>query len=80
MTRNLISRRLREAGGLFLIGDGILGLLWPRRYTMLWHVGPQLGRAAIEELADHPKIARSVYAAEIALGIVLLAGQCSKDS
>ena len=78
MTRNLISRRLREAGGLFLIGDGVLGLLWPQRYTMLWHVGPQLGRAAIEELADHPKIARSVYAAEIALGLTLLASHCSR--
>ena len=79
MTRNLMSRRLREAGGLFLIGDGVLGLLWPRRYTMLWHLGPQLGRAAIEELADHPKIARSVYATEIALGLALLAGHCSRD-
>jgi hypothetical protein len=67
-----------EAGGLFLIGDGLVALLWPRRYTMLWHVGPQLGRAAIEELADHPRLARSVYAAEVALGIALFASQTSK--
>jgi hypothetical protein len=69
-----------EAGGLFLIGDGIRGLLWPRRYTMLWHVGPQLGRAAIEELADHPRLARSVYAAELVLGIALFVSQTSRDN
>jgi hypothetical protein len=46
---------------------------------MLWHVGPQLGRAAIEELADHPRLARSVYAAELALGIALFVSQASKD-
>jgi hypothetical protein len=79
MTSKLIGRRAIEAGGLFLIGDSILGLLWPQRYTMLWHVGPQLGRAAIEELADHPKLARSIYAAELALGIALLVSQASKD-
>lgn len=78
MISKLVGRRAVEAGGLFLIGDGLVGLLWPRRYTMLWHVGPQLGRAAIEELADHPRLARSVYAAEVALGIALFASQTSK--
>lgn len=79
MTSKLIGRRAVEAGGLFLIGDGIMGLLRPRRYTMLWHVGPQLGKAAIEELADHPRLARSVYAAEVALGLALFVSQISKN-
>jgi hypothetical protein len=79
MTSKRMGRRAMEAGGLFLIGDGILGLLRPRRYTILWHVGPQLGRAAIEELADHPRLARSLYAAEVALGIALFVSQASKD-
>jgi hypothetical protein len=79
MTSKLISRRALEAGGLFLIGDSIRGLLWPKQYTIFWHIGPQLGRAAIEELADHPKLARSFYAAELALGIALFVSQASKD-
>ena len=79
MTSKLISRRLLEAGGLFLIGDGIMGLLRPRRHSMLWQFGPELGRAVIEEFIEHPKIARSVYLAELALGIALSFGQTSND-
>lgn len=42
---------------------------------MLWHFGPELGRAVTEELAANPKIARSVYLAEVTLGIVLSLSQ-----
>ncbi len=67
MTNKLLGRRLLEAGGLFLIGDGVMGLLRPRRHSWLWHFGPELGRAMTEELAEHPKLARSVYLAEVAV-------------
>ena len=79
MTRNLITRRLIEAGGLFLIGDGIMGLLRPRRHSWLWHCGPELMRAAMEELSEHRKMARSVYLAETALGFALTLSQTSID-
>ena len=46
---------------------------------MLWQFGPELGRAVIEEFIEHPKIARSVYLAELALGIALSFGQTSND-
>ena len=75
MTSNLATRRLVELGALFLIGDGVMGLLKPRRHSLLWHFGPELARAVTEELADHPKVARSVYLAEVALGIALAARQ-----
>jgi hypothetical protein len=48
-----------------------------RRHSLLWHCGPELAKAGIEELADHPKTSRTVYAAEIALGIGLIATQLS---
>jgi hypothetical protein len=75
MTSKLISRRLLETAGLFLIGDGLMGILRPRRHSLLWHFGPELGRAVSEELASNPKVARSVYLAEVALGIVLSVSQ-----
>ncbi len=75
MTNNLIVRRLLQLGGLFLIGDGVMGLLKPRYHSLLWHFGPQLARAMTEELADHPKTARTVYLAEAALGVALAACQ-----
>jgi hypothetical protein len=79
MLNNVITRRLIEAGALFLIGDGIMGLLRPRRHSLLWHVGPELVRAMTEELAEHPKTARGVYFAEIALGVALASRQTDDE-
>jgi hypothetical protein len=71
MTNNLTARRLIELGALILIGDGVMGFLQPRRHSLLWHFGPELARATTEELAEHPKAARIIYLAEVALGITL---------
>ena len=78
MTRNLISRRALEAAGLFLIGDGLIGLMRPRRHSWLWHFGPQLTRAITEELAANPKAARFVYATELAVGVALCCAQTDR--
>jgi hypothetical protein len=72
-----MSKRLLELFGLILIGDGLMGLLRPRRHSLLWHVGPQLAKAVTEELADHPQTARAVYAAELAVGVALASFQLS---
>lgn len=71
MTDNRTTRRLLELGALFLIGEGIMGLINPRRHSMLWHVGPQLAKALTEELAEHPNAARAIYLAEAAAGVAL---------
>ena len=78
MTNNVISRRVLEAAGLFLIGDGLIGLVRPRRHSWLWHFGPQLTRAITEELAANPKAARVVYAAELAVGVALCCAQTDR--
>ncbi len=75
MTNNSIARRLIQLGALFLIGDGVMGLLKPRWHSRLWHFGPELARAATEELADHPNMARVVYLAEAAIGIAVASCQ-----
>ena len=66
-----MQKRLLEPFALILIGDGLMGLLRPRRHSLLWHFGPQLAKAVTEELAEHPNTARSIYAAELALGIAV---------
>lgn len=71
MDNDLITRRLIQLGGLVLIGHGIMGLLKPRWHSLPWHFGPQLARAATEELAEHPNTARAVYLAEIAIGVAI---------
>ena len=75
MEKNLVVRRLVELGALFMIGDGIMGLIKPRWHSLLWHFGPELVKAVTEELAEHPKTARVIYAAEVAVGIALAAQQ-----
>lgn len=75
MTDNLIARRLIQLAALILIGDGVMGLLKPRRHSLLWHFGPELARAVTEELADHPKTARGVYLAETVIGVALASCQ-----
>ena len=75
MGKNLVLRRVVELGALFLIGDGVMGLIKPRWHSLLWHFGPQLAKAATEELAAHPKTARAVYLAEVAAGIAVASMQ-----
>lgn len=78
MNRDLILKRLLELGGLILIGDGLMGLLNPRRHSLLWHFGPQLAKAVTEELAAHPKTSRAIYAAEVAVGVAVASLQLSE--
>ena len=75
MKSRMTTRRLVQLGALFLIGDGVMGLIKPRWHSLLWSFGPELARAATEELATHPKTARALYLTEAAVGIVLAAQQ-----
>ena len=75
MTNNLLTRRVIQLGALFLIGDGIMGLFKTRWHSLLWHFGPELARAATEELAEHPNAARAIYLAEAAIGVGLASCQ-----
>ena len=77
MKQDLITKRLLELAGLILIGDGLMGLLCPRRHSLLWHFGPEIAKAMTEELAAHPKTSRAIYAAEFALGVALASSQLS---
>lgn len=51
-----------------MIGDGVTGLLKPRRHSLLWDVGPNPLRRTMEALVTHPGQARLLYAAEIWAG------------
>ena len=72
MTDNSTSRRLIQLGALLLIADGVSGIVMPRRRSLLWYLGPQIAKAASEELAEHPSTARIATAAKTALGGALL--------
>jgi hypothetical protein len=79
MKTNLTTRRLLEGLALFLIGDGVMGLLKPRRRSLLWDCGPEFLREFTEMLAEHRPLARGIYVAEIALGLLVASKQTAEE-
>ena len=70
-----------QFGALLLIVDGISGIVRPRRRSLAWYVGPEVVKAATEEIGDHPKTARAINAGKVALGVMLLtqSADCAAD-
>ncbi|MEP7037797.1 MAG: hypothetical protein ABI891_05600, partial [Acidobacteriota bacterium] len=67
----MASKQIKEIIGLALLGEGILGLLYPKKYSLLWKVGPESLREAMEKAAENPELMRLIYAAEAGLGFWL---------
>ena len=74
------SRRFVELASLMMIGDGLMGLCFPRRYAMFWRFGPEAWRDVADYLHDHPEMVRTLGAAEAALGVWLASRQLPPDS
>jgi len=68
-------KRILQLIALIMIGDGVTGLIKPRRHSLLWDVGPKPFRALMEEFAAHGEMARVLYAAEILVGTWLATEQ-----
>ena len=64
-------RRFSESAGMLMIGDGVLGMIYPRAHCLLWRGGPGWWRSAIDWFATHPSATRGFAAAEIAAGLWL---------
>jgi hypothetical protein len=59
-------------GGILLVGDGLAGFIWPRRYLRFLEVGPSPLRNALEAFAERPALTRVACIAEVGLGIWLI--------
>jgi hypothetical protein len=59
-------------GGVALIGDGVAGLIWPRRYLRFLEVGPSPIRDTLEAFAERPALTRAACIAEIGIGLWML--------
>jgi hypothetical protein len=68
---DVTSRRLSESAGMLMIGDGVLGMIYPREHCLLWRGGPSWWRSTIDWFSAHPNAARGFAAAEIAAGLWL---------
>jgi hypothetical protein len=71
MKTTTITNRCIEVLALAMIGEGVVGLLRPRRYSLFWKVGPHWLRRTTETLAAHREATRLLCVGEIALGLWL---------
>lgn len=73
MKKDCIGKRGLELLGLMMIGEGVVGLLFPTRYSLFWKIGPRWMRQAVTALAENPNTTRLLCAGEIAAGVWLAA-------
>lgn len=52
-----------------LIGDGIVGLVWPKRQLRLWKAGPQPYQRLTQAVMERPLLVRLTAATELAAGL-----------
>lgn len=67
-------KQFKEIIGLAMIGEGIMGMIYPRKYSLLWKIGPESLQELMETIAENPETARLIYAAEAGIGFWLATG------
>lgn len=68
-------RRSAEMAAVFMIGDGVLGLLQPERHVDLWRSEVGAVDALVRPFGGHPGRRRLYGLLQIAAGIALAAAQ-----
>jgi hypothetical protein len=66
---SMVGRRLKEIAAMTMIGEGIIGALYPRRHILLWKFGPKKYRKFIEASARRPNLVRIAAAAGAGVGV-----------
>ena len=64
-------RRLIELAAIMAIGEGVVALLAPKRYSLLWRFGPESYRRLMTQFAERPALVRLFAAAEVGIGLWL---------
>jgi len=71
----MTGRRLKELFGMFMIGEGVTGVLAPTRHSRLWRVGPRKLQNVTRYFEERPKLTAALAAAEIGFGVWLVTRQ-----
>lgn len=74
--RTAVSRTL-EMAAVFMIGDGVLGLLQPKRHVDLWRSRLGVVDALVRPFADRPARRRGYGALQVVAGVALAAALTS---
>ena len=73
-----MKNHILELVAIAMIGDGVLGVLFPKGHARLWKVGPSVWQDATEKFADNPDATRILSLGEIIVGVVLAFAQHEK--
>jgi len=68
---NLAMKRAAEMAAVFMIGDGLLGLLQPKRHVKLWRSDVAAVDILVRPFAKHPERRRLYGVAQAAAGLFL---------
>lgn len=71
MTDDTLTKRITEMAAIFMIGDGILGLLQPRRHVDLWKAKALGSERLVQPFVNHPQRRRAYAVGQIGLGLLL---------
>ncbi|SOB86934.1 hypothetical protein SAMN06297144_2051 [Sphingomonas guangdongensis] len=74
-TTGLWADRAAEMAAVFMIGDGLLGVLQPERHVALWQDRALGAELTVAPFRDHPGRRRLYGVLQIAAGIALAARQ-----
>jgi hypothetical protein len=70
-----LAKRVAEMAAIFMVGDGLIGLVQPRRHVDLWKDRALGAEHTVRAFVGHP-VRRRVYAlVQIAAGLALAARQ-----
>lgn len=72
-----LGKRAAEMAATFMIGDGLLGLLQPRRHVVLWQDDAAGAELLVRPFIDRPGRRRAYALVQIAAGLALAARQRS---
>jgi hypothetical protein len=72
--------RWKHFTAMAIIGDGIMGLIHPRRDAKAWHYGPEPWKNLMQSLEDRPNLTRAISAAQVVGGILWVLHSSREDS
>ena len=73
------AKRAKDLLAAFIVGNGVLDLIAPRRRALLWVFGPEPLRKPVVWLAEHPVARRVQGALRIGVGLWLAQRQYRED-
>lgn len=73
-----LTSRAAEMAAIFMVGDGMVGLLQPRRHVDLWKDDALGAQRTVAPFINHPGRRRAYALVQIAAGLLLASRQRPK--